>query len=29
MYDDWDQEWDYSVDGSALVVTLEIGDNLL
>jgi hypothetical protein len=27
MYDDWDREWDYSVNGSALVVTLEIGDN--
>ncbi len=29
MYDDQDQKWDYSVDGSVLAIALEIGDNFV
>jgi hypothetical protein len=27
MFDDWDGQWDYDVDGDVLVATLDFGDN--
>jgi hypothetical protein len=27
MFDDWDGQWDYDVNGDALAATLDINDN--
>jgi len=29
MDDGWDGKWDYSVDGNALITTLDIGNNFV
>jgi hypothetical protein len=29
MFDDWDGQWDYDVDGDVLAATLDFGDNFV